>query len=130
MISASPLSCSSVSLPSCRGRKSVFPPWNAPDGSIDDMSTYQFTLFIAGESPRSTRAVENLRGLAEGVLGPADFELEIVDVTEYPGEAEAHQIMATPTVIKRLPEPVRRVTGDLSDSEAVALALGLPRELA
>jgi circadian clock protein KaiB len=90
------------------------------------VSTYQFTLFIAGESPRSTRAVENLRGLAERNL-EGDFELIVVDVVQDPDEAEAMQIMATPTVIKRLPEPVRRVTGDLSDLEAVALALGLPR---
>lgn len=90
------------------------------------MSTYQFTLFIAGQSPRSTRAVENLRGLAEHSLD-GDFELVVVDVVEDPDEAESQQIMATPTVIKRLPEPPRRVTGDLSDQEAVALALGLPR---
>lgn len=91
------------------------------------MSTYRFTLFVAGRSPRSTRAEQNLRGLAEGTLAAGDFELVVVDVTEDPAQADVHQIMATPTVIKRMPEPVRRVTGDLSDSEAVALALGLPR---
>lgn len=90
------------------------------------MSTYHFVLFIAGESPRSTRAVENLRELAERVVA-GDFELAVVDVVEEPGEAEAQQILATPTVIKRVPAPQRRVTGDLSDAEAVALALGLPR---
>ena len=89
------------------------------------MSTYQFTLFIAGQSPRSTRAVENLRGLGEGSL-KGDFELVIVDVMEDPDEAEAEQIMATPTLVKRLPGPARRVTGDLSDIRSVALALGLP----
>ena len=91
------------------------------------MSTYAFTLFIAGQSPRSTRAVENLRCLAEEALEKGDFELVVVDVVSDPAEAEAHQIMATPTVIKRRPDPVRRVTGDLSNPEAVALALGLPR---
>ncbi len=91
------------------------------------MSTYAFTLYIAGQSPRSTRAVENLRGLAEGTLGGDEFELVVIDVVEDPGEAEANQIMATPTVIKHRPDPVRRVTGDLSDLQAVARALGLPR---
>lgn len=90
------------------------------------MRTYQFTLFIAGQSPRSTRAVENLRGLAERTLN-GDFDVTIIDVIEDPDEAEAQQIMATPTLIKRRPEPARRVTGDLSDLESVALALGLPR---
>lgn len=90
------------------------------------MSTYQFTLFIAGQSPRSTRAVENLRGLTRETLD-GDFELVIVDVMEDPDEAEAQQIMATPTLVKSMPAPERRVTGDLSDLESVALALGLPR---
>jgi circadian clock protein KaiB len=88
--------------------------------------TYHFTLYVAGESPRSTRALENLRGLAERALAD-DFRLEVVDVIEDPAAAEAQQIMATPTVIKREPAPERRVTGDLSDLEAVGLALGLPR---
>ena len=90
------------------------------------MTTYRFTLFIAGRSPRSTRALENIRELGERSLGGA-YELEIVDVTEDVARAEEQQIMATPTVIKSWPNPIRRVTGDLSDSEAVALALGLPR---
>lgn len=90
------------------------------------MSTYRFQLYIAGQSPRSTRAVENLRGLGERNLA-GDFEMVVIDVTEDPDQAEEHQIMATPTVVKVVPEPRRRVTGDLSDIEAVALALGLPR---
>lgn len=89
------------------------------------MSAYRFTLFVAGESPRSTRAVENLRGLGEENLG-GDFELVVIDVMERPEDAETHRIMATPTVIKLTPEPVRRVTGDLSNRTAVAVALGLP----
>jgi circadian clock protein KaiB len=90
------------------------------------VSTYRFHLYIAGQSPRSTRAVENLRGLGEQNLG-GDFEMVVIDVTEDPEQAEDNQIMATPTVVKLVPEPPRRVTGDLSDIEAVALALGLPR---
>lgn len=89
-------------------------------------TTYRFTLFVAGQSPRSTRAVENLKALGERNL-EAEFELEVVDVTEDAARAEEWQIMATPTVIKHAPDPVRRVTGDLSDPDAVALALGLPR---
>ena len=90
------------------------------------MTTYRFALFIAGSSPRSTRALENIRELGDQNLG-GSYELEVVDVTEDVMRAEEQQIMATPTVIKLSPEPVRRVTGDLSDPDAVALALGLPR---
>ena len=89
-------------------------------------TTYRFTLFIAGQSPRSTRAVENLETMGRNDL-EGDFELHVIDVVEDPAQAEEQQIMATPTVIKVSPAPVRRVTGDLSDREAVALALGLPR---
>lgn len=89
------------------------------------MSTYRFTLFIAGESPRSTRAVENLRGLVDRAV-QGKYELVVVDVMADPAEAEAQQVLATPTVIRRQPEPERRVTGDLSDLESLALALGLP----
>ena len=87
---------------------------------------YRFTLFIAGQSPRSTRAVENLEELGRERL-KGEFELEVIDVVERPAEAESQHIMATPTLIKHSPDPVRRVTGDLSDRDAVALALGLPR---
>ncbi|HZD17341.1 MAG TPA: circadian clock KaiB family protein [Actinomycetota bacterium] len=87
---------------------------------------YRFTLFVTGQSPRSTRALENLRALGETVLG-GDYVLELVDVTEDPAAAEENQVMATPTLIKHAPDPVRRVTGDLADRDAVALALGLPR---
>lgn len=88
--------------------------------------TYHFTLFVAGESPRSTRAIENLRKLVARALAE-DFELVVVDVVEDPVAAETQRILATPTVIKAEPGPERRVTGDLSDLEAVGLALGLPR---
>ena len=90
------------------------------------MSDYRFNLFVAGESPRSTRAEENLRALATRDLD-GRFELVVIDVTRSPDQAEAQKILATPTVIKISPEPARRVTGDLSDLDAVALALGLPR---
>ena len=87
---------------------------------------FRFTLFIAGDSVRSVRAEENLRALGRDRL-KGDFELDVIDAIERPEEAEAQHIMATPTLIKHAPDPVRRVTGDLSDRDAVALALGLPR---
>jgi circadian clock protein KaiB len=88
------------------------------------VSTYRFTLFVAGRSPRSVRAIENLEDLGRRQL-EGDYELIVVDVVEDPAVAEEQQIMATPTVIKAAPAPVRRVTGDLSDPRAVAIALGL-----
>jgi circadian clock protein KaiB len=86
--------------------------------------THVLQLFVTGQSVRSQRAVSNLRRLCE-MLG-ATCELRIVDVLERPELAEAEHILATPTVIRQRPWPVRRVIGDLSDVGKVIQWLDLP----
>lgn len=81
-------------------------------------------LFITGSTPRSTRAVENLRRVLESEL-PDSYDLEVVDVYDNPQAAAEHQILAAPTLIKLLPAPVRRIIGDLSDTERVLRSLDL-----
>ena len=88
------------------------------------MRQFVFTLFIAGESPRSERAIANLRRIAHDRLG-GDYELTIVDVQKEPARAEEERILTTPTLVKRAPEPSRRVTGDLTNAEQVLVALSL-----
>jgi circadian clock protein KaiB len=88
------------------------------------MPKFEFTLFVAGESPRSHLAAVNLRRLGDERLG-GDYRLDIVDVVRHPERAEAERILTTPTLIKLRPEPSRRVTGDLSDPELVIVALAL-----
>ena len=88
------------------------------------MRRFQFTLFVAGESPRTQRAIANLRRIAHERLG-GDYELTIIDVQREPQLAEEERILTTPTLVKRAPEPRRRVTGDLTDAEQVLLALSL-----
>ena len=88
------------------------------------MPKFEFTLYVAGDSPRSHLAAVNLRRLGEERLG-GDYRLDIVDVVRHPEHAESARILTTPTVIKRRPEPPRRVTGDLSDPELVMYALAL-----
>lgn len=90
-------------------------------------TSYVLTLFVTGESPRSQRAVANLRRLCEG-LGPG-CELTIVDVLERPQLAEDNKILATPTLIRRRPLPLRRIIGDLSDVSRVVQWLDLPAGL-
>jgi circadian clock protein KaiB len=85
---------------------------------------YVLTLYIAGPSVRSERAVASLRGICERL--PGRCELTIVDVLERPQLAERHRILATPTVIRESPLPRRRIIGDLSDVAAVVLKLDLP----
>jgi circadian clock protein KaiB len=81
-------------------------------------------LYVAGSSPRATLAIENLKRICEADLS-GRYTLEIIDVLERPELAEQDRILATPTLIKQLPPPLRRVIGDLSDSEKVLLGLEL-----
>jgi circadian clock protein KaiB len=75
-------------------------------------------LYIAGRSPRSRRAIDNLREIADLALGEP-CEIELIDVLEHPEQAERERILATPTLLKDFPLPRRRITGDLSDTEQV-----------
>lgn len=85
---------------------------------------YVLRLFLAGHTGRSRTAVENLRRICEQELA-GRYRLELIDVLEQPDVAEAYNIVATPTLIKTLPPPLRRIIGDLSDSERVLLGLDL-----
>lgn len=79
-------------------------------------------LYVTGSSPRTNTAIANLERIcAEELEGR--YELEIIDVLEAPQLAEDMKILATPTLIKQLPPPLRRVIGDLSDKEKVLLGL-------
>jgi circadian clock protein KaiB len=83
---------------------------------------------VTGKTPRSELAIANLRRICEAEL-QGKYELQIVDVLEQPQLAEDEKILATPTLIKRLPPPLRRIIGDLSDKEKVLLGLEVwPKE--
>ena len=88
------------------------------------MNKYLLKLFITGKSIRSGRAVTNLRRILEKELGK-EYELTIIDVLERPQAAEDEKILATPTLIREFPPPVRRIIGDLSDTKQVLLGLEL-----
>lgn len=85
----------------------------------------RFTLYVAGDTIRSQRAIANLRRLGAERLHDA-YELDVVDVQRDPDAAERDRILTTPTLIKRAPGTSRRVTGDLTDFEQVLVALSLP----
>jgi circadian clock protein KaiB len=86
------------------------------------LSKYLLTLYVTGTSPRTRIAIDNLNRICKTELD-GQYELEIVDVLEHPQRAEDEKILATPTLIKQLPPPLRRVIGDLSDKEKVLLGL-------
>lgn len=81
-------------------------------------------LYVTGRTPRSQAAIANLRRICDAELD-GRFELVVIDVLERPQLAEDEKILATPTVIKELPPPIRRVIGDLSDTDRVLLGLDL-----
>lgn len=90
------------------------------------MARYVLKLYVTGRTQRAQAAIDNLRRLCRDELAD-EYELEIIDVLEQPQLAEDEKILATPTLIKQLPPPLRRVIGDLSDRDKVLLGLNLER---
>lgn len=88
------------------------------------MKNHLLKLYITGHTPRSERAISQLRQICETELA-GQYELVIIDILERPQLAEDEKILATPTLIKVLPPPLRRVIGDLSDVDKVLLGLDL-----
>jgi circadian clock protein KaiB len=88
----------------------------------DPNKIWNLRLYVAGDSPRSRAAIMNLRRLCEQHLA-GRHTIEIVDLLKNPALAKAHQIVAIPTLIRQLPEPVKRVIGDLSDADKALLTL-------
>jgi circadian clock protein KaiB len=89
-----------------------------------DSEQYVLRLYVTGMTPRSTRAIENVRSICEEHLH-GRYELEVIDIYQQPVLAKGEQIVAAPTLIKKLPAPLRRIIGDLSDRERVLIGLDL-----
>ncbi|MHB0998100.1 MAG: circadian clock KaiB family protein [Armatimonadota bacterium] len=81
-------------------------------------------LYVAGQTPKSVTAFANLKKLAEEHL-QGEYTIEIVDLLENPQLAEGDQIIAVPTLVRRLPEPVKKIIGDLSNTERVLVGLDI-----
>ncbi len=88
---------------------------------------YIFRLYVSGATAKSTRAVENIRKLLEKNL-KGRYELEIIDIYQEPEKARSEQVIAAPTLIKKLPLPLRRFIGDLSDSERILVGMEIKEE--
>lgn len=88
---------------------------------------YRLRLYVAGQSPRSLAALDNLRRLC-GTHLAGRCRVEVVDLLEHPDRARRDQIIAIPTLVRQSPPPLRRLVGDLSDSERVLAGLELHRE--
>jgi circadian clock protein KaiB len=97
--------------------KSLVKKAKAPD-------VWKLRLYVAGQTPKSLTAFSNLKKLCEQHL-PGRYQIEIVDLTKQPQLAQNDQIVALPTLVRKLPEPIKRVIGDLSNLERVMVGLDL-----
>jgi circadian clock protein KaiB len=97
----------------------------ASEESVDESGEqYTLRLYVAGMTSRSTRAVENVRAFCEKHL-EGRYDLQVVDVYQQPALARSEQLIAAPTLIKKLPLPLRRLIGDMSNEDRILVGLDL-----
>lgn len=94
----------------------------SPDGA--ESQIYLLKLCISGMTPRSRQAVLNIKSICEEYLA-GQYELEIIDLYQQPELAARHQIVATPTLLRNFPQPLRQMFGNLSDTKATLRRLGI-----
>jgi circadian clock protein KaiB len=85
---------------------------------------YVLRLYVSGMSPRSIKAIENTKRISEENL-KGRYELEVIDIFQQPEYAKKEQLLAAPTLIKKLPLPLRRLIGDMSDKDRILVGLDL-----
>lgn len=91
-----------------------------------DSERYTLRLYVTGMTPRSTEAFASIKAICEEHL-QGRYDLEVIDIYEHPSLARDEQMIAVPTLVKKLPAPLRRLIGNLSDQERVLLGLDLRR---
>ncbi len=95
-----------------------------PGDTSEPTEIFDLRLYVATPSPRSNRAIENLRRIcAEHLAGR--HQIEVIDLLENPSLARGDEIVAVPTLVRRLPRPIRTIIGDLSDTDEVLVGLQL-----
>jgi circadian clock protein KaiB len=100
-------------------------PPNVNKSLREEASTrYLLKLYVAGQSPKSVNAIANIKNICEEHL-QGRYELEVIDLYQQPQLAQGEQIIALPTLIRKLPPPLRRIIGDLSNTERVLVGLDI-----
>jgi circadian clock protein KaiB len=96
----------------------------APASVNGDPDTWNLRLYVAGQTPRSARAIANLKKICEEHLA-GRYSIEVIDLLQDPQLARGDQILALPTLVRRLPKPMKKIIGDLSNSDRVLVGLDL-----
>ncbi|MBW3623528.1 MAG: circadian clock KaiB family protein [Armatimonadetes bacterium] len=93
-----------------------------------EVGFWDLRLYVAGQTPKSVAAFANLKRICEEHMG-GRYQIEVIDLVEKPQLAKGDQILAIPTLVRKLPEPMRKIIGDLSNTEKVLVGLDIrPRE--
>ena len=85
-------------------------------------------MYVAGQTPRAITAFNNLKSICEEQL-KGNYKIEVIDILQNPQLGREHQILAIPTLVRKLPVPVRRIIGDLSNTERVLIGLDLRKHM-
>ena len=95
------------------------------NGNDHNPEKWELRLYTAGQTPKSLAAIKNLKRVCEEHLA-GRYEIEVIDLIEHPALARSDDILAIPTLVRRLPAPLRKIIGDLSDTEKLLVGLQLP----
>jgi circadian clock protein KaiB len=96
----------------------------AREASGEDVQKWDLRLYVAGQTPRSVAAFANLKRLCEEHLA-GHYNIEVIDLMKHPQLAAGDQIIAIPTLVRKLPQPIRKIVGDLRDTERALVGLQL-----
>jgi len=96
----------------------------APRPRRPETKLWQLRLYVAGQTPKSMAAFSNLKQICENHLNGC-YRIEVIDLLKQPQLSKGDQILAIPTLVRKLPQPVRKIIGDLSDANAVLVGLDL-----
>ncbi len=97
---------------------------NGSDSSKRDGDIWELRLYVAGQTTKSMTAFANLKRICEQYR-PGKYKIEVVDLLKDPALARGDQILAIPTLVRKLPEPIRKIIGDLSNTERVLVGLDI-----
>lgn len=96
----------------------------AASSSDEPKKQWNLRLYVAGDSPRSRTALANLKRLCEEQIKD-NYDIEVIDLTKRPDLAKADQILAVPTLVRKIPEPMKRIIGDLSNADRALIAFDM-----
>src|SRR5438270_12768248 len=94
------------------------------DSTTVDPEVWELRLYVAGQTTKSVAAIDNLKRLCEEHL-PGKYQIEVIDLLVHPQLARGDQIVAIPTLVRKLPDPIRKIIGDLSNIERTLVGLQL-----